>query len=608
MNISEKVKEIESFVVIQGHDKSKHTLTTMLNLPIVDPEYAMHDIYYKFKALSERNAFSIINLMDKIKTRHFDKETNFDPNSKDAYVEEINPERVSSYINSIYNQWINIAERNDVKLNPSIYKEKEAIIKEFNEFAQHFEDYRLFINKYKILEPLYIQNKHNADEEPFFRSEMDKLADEYSNLLTHETARIFFSNQTLYGGDMKDCFIPQLFTRLSASIEEVKSEIKQQCPQAIATMATKFVMSQSESASDIANFLATKNIEENIKIQVQLTASQQISGVIVFTDGSMAVRNRNDLYRDVGIEQSEQVMHDLIKSTIDYKFRKKPMLGKILKEKFDEDCSFFNEVDVVMNTYLDNEAILKNMKFDFNIISDKSFEEFDDAMNSSLNDYKIYRYANSILSNKYKDLLTDKALESFKILYESEITASTLQNLIGKKLAAIQSSSEFEKYLDKVVNQFNGFTPEALTTKLESLNITPLLTDNDVYVFEVKSFEESKALGSVSWCIARNQHYFDNYTSNEKRQFFIYDFNQNDKSNESMIGITLEKSGKFNTQHLKNDDYFSPNDLLKDIQKRLILKEIEAYKLDDSMKKQLGIEEKPAEVDAFYKKNIKASI
>jgi hypothetical protein len=608
MNISENVSEIEKESILQKHNAGKYALSTMLNLPIADPEYVQHDIFYKFKAICERNAFSLLNLVDLSKSKKFDKVTPFDRNSRDAYIEEIIPAETLNYINNLYTQWTDIANKAGVKLSPEIQQDKESIINDFNEFAQHFEDYRTFVNKYRILEPLYIQNKYDTDEEPFFREELDNLFNEYSRLLTQETCQIFFYNQTNYGISQDDCFIPKLFVRINDSINQIKAEIKEQKPEAIASMATKFVLSQSSTLSEITNFLATKNIEDQIKTQVQLTASQSMSGVILFKDGSIAFKNRNGLYQDNSFIDISDITHELIKSTIDYKFRKKPTIGKLFIEKFEEDGGFFNSIDVVMNTYLDNETILKNMKFDLSLVIDKDFEALDDAMNASIRDYKIERYANTILSNKYKDLLTKDALESFKTLYDSKISEKELQNLIGKKLASIKTTEEFEKYLEKVINQFNGFNPEALTGKLAKMNIEPLLTENDIYVFEVKTFEESKALGSPSWCIARNDYHFNTYTSSEKRQFFIYDFNKSEKSNESMIGITLEKSGSFNTQHLKNDDYVSPTEFLKDIQKRLILKEVDQYRLDDVMKKNLGIEEPVVKPDSKNKKTIKASL
>jgi hypothetical protein len=608
MNISENVSEIEKESILQKHNAGKYALSTMLNLPIADPEYVQHDIFYKFKAICERNAFSLLNLVDLSKSKKFDKVTPFDRNSRDAYIEEIIPAETLNYINNLYTQWTDIANKAGVKLSPEIQQDKESIINDFNEFAQHFEDYRTFVNKYRILEPLYIQNKYDADEEPFFREELDNLFNEYSRLLTQETCQIFFYNQTNYGISQDECFIPKLFVRINDSINQIKAEIKEQKPEAIASMATKFVLSQSSTLSEITNFLATKNIEDQIKTQVQLTASQSMSGVILFKDGSIAFKNRNGLYQDNSFIDISDITHELIKSTIDYKFRKKPTIGKLFIEKFEEDGGFFNSIDVVMNTYLDNETILKNMKFDLSLVIDKDFEALDDAMNASIRDYKIERYANTLLSNKYKDLLTKDALESFKTLYDSKISEKELQSLIGKKLASIKTTEEFEKYLEKVINQFNGFNPEALTGKLAKMNIEPLLTENDIYVFEVKTFEESKALGSPSWCIARNDYHFNTYTSSEKRQFFIYDFNKSEKSNESMIGITLEKSGSFNTQHLKNDDYVSPTEFLKDIQKRLILKEVDQYRLDDVMKKNLGIEEPVVKPDSKNKKTIKASL
>ena len=607
MNISENINTIEREIAIQGHNAGKFTLSSMLQLPIADPKFVMYDIFYKYKELSERNAFSLLNLMQNIDKREFKKVTIFDKNSRHAYLEDINTVDGLNYINNVFNQWMDIAKNNNVTLSDTIQEDKDTLLKEFAEFSQHYEDYRTFVNKYKILEPLYIANKYDADEEPFFREELENLFSEYSNLLKQETCQIFFNNQTGYGISQEECFIPKLFVRLEDSINQIKTNIKEQAPEAIATMAGKFVIAQSSTGNEIANFLVTKNFEDTIKSQVVFTPSQQMSGVVLFNDGSIAFKNRNGVYQDNTGDDNDIIVHEMIKSAIDYTFRKKPAIGKILQSKFEEDSCFFNEINVVMNTYLDNEAILKNMKFDMSLLMDKSFEAIDDAMHASIRDYKIERYANKILSNKYKELLTPKALESFKTLYDTKVSESELQNLIGKKLASIKTTDEFEKYLEKVINQFNGFNPEALSHKLSGMKIEPLLTENDIYVFEVKTFEESKTLGSASWCIARNQHHFDTYTSNDKRQFFIYDFNQSEKSNESMIGITLEKSGVFNTQHLKNDDYVRPTELLKDIQKRLILKELDAYTLDDNMRTQLGLDE-PAVEDVKNKRTIKASL
>jgi len=55
-------------------------------------------------------------------------------------------------------------------------------------------------------------------------------------------------------------------------------------------------------------------------------------------------------------------------------------------------------------------------------------------------------------------------------------------------------------------------------------------------------------------CICSSVTYFNSYTSNESKQYFIFDFNKDKSSNESLIGITLDKEGNLNTAHLTNDE------------------------------------------------------
>jgi hypothetical protein len=185
--------------------------------------------------------------------------------------------------------------------------------------------------------------------------------------------------------------------------------------------------------------------------------------------------------------------------------------------------------------------------------------------------------------------MTPQALVVFKELYEAKVSSSELQDLVGKKLAAIETPEDFKNYIMKVWNGKNQFSAEHLQVKLDQAGITPLLSHNNVMVFEVKSFEESKKLGSPSWCISREEYHFSSYTKDDKKQFFIYDFSKTSSNKESMIGITLNKDGTFSNQHLKNDDFVEPTDFLRDIQKRLIVKEVDRYALTDEFRRELGI-------------------
>jgi hypothetical protein len=389
-----------------------------------------------------------------------------------------------------------------------------------------------------------------------------------------DTALFFHKNSVKgnYGKEVNQIEI--IFEQLETLSASMRDSINEQNPNVLATMAYKFIQDPSD---------------ESINKRIDFTASQKISSLVELKDGSLAVKYRNGEYTEVNLHDIERVTEELFESTIDYKLRKKPQLAKFMIGKFYEDKASFKSVDVVVETFLNNEQILKNAKFDFTPFIDKSFEAIDDAMHAKIHDYKIERYANSILSNKYKHFMTPQALVVFKELYEAKVSSSELQDLVGKKLAAIETPEEFKNYIMKVLNGKNQFSAEHLQVKLDQAGITPLLSHNNVMVFEVKSFEESKKLGSPSWCISREEYHFSSYTKDDKKQFFIYDFSKTSSNKESMIGITLNKNGTFSNQHLKNDDFVEPTDFLRDIQKRLIVKEVDRYALTDEFRRELGI-------------------
>src|SRR5690606_34900688 len=101
------------------------------------------------------------------------------------------------------------------------------------------------------------------------------------------------------------------------------------------------------------------------------------------------------------------------------------------------------------------------------------------------------------------------------------------------------TSDEFNAGLQKIIDSINNFDPDIISDKSKNLNINTLYKEDNVYVFKIDNFEQSKAIGSTSWCISRHEHYFDSYTENNAVQLFIFDFNKSSKDNKSMIGMTL---------------------------------------------------------------------
>lgn len=181
-------------------------------------------------------------------------------------------------------------------------------------------------------------------------------------------------------------------------------------------------------------------------------------------------------------------------------------------------------------------------------------------------------------------------MSSFKQLKEMNVTETELQNIIGKKIAAIKTPEELDAYLLKVVGQFTGFSHEAVSSKLERAGIKPVYDEGQVLVFPVKEYKDSKELGSPSWCIVRQESYFDTYTDYDKKQYFMYDFNKNEKDNDSLIGFTLTYDGDFHTQHLRNDDYLSVDDNLQNIADKIMFLDKDDFNL--SADKLESLEEK----------------
>lgn len=578
MTISETIQLFNNDVNSKKVDSYKYSYTGMLNLGVLEPEHHRDYLHDYICGVASSNMLFLKTYVD-----HFNADKIVDI-SGTILTSPHYPviENTLQYIDEIYSLWENIANNNGIKLDDKFAVDKQEIIDTFQEHVKTFERFSTFMNDYRKVYKSYNDSADNPNESSFYKEELHQIIKDYNDVLDMDTALYFHKNSVKrkYGKEWNQIGI--MFDKLETLSNSMRDSIIQQNPDVLATMAYKFTQDPSD---------------EFINKRIDFTASQKISSMVEFNDGSIAVKYRNGEYKEGRIKEIRSLTEELSESAIDYKLRKKPQLSKFMVGKFYEDGASFRSVDTVVDTFLNNEQILKNSKFDFTPFIDKSFEAIDDAMHAKIHEYKIERYANSILSNKYKHFMTPEALAVFKELYEADVSSSELQDLVGKKLATIETPQDFKNYIMKVWNGKNQFSEENLQVKLDAAGITPLLNQNDVVVFEVKNFEDSKKLGSPSWCISRNQHHFANYTADDKKQFFIYDFTKDSSSRASMIGITLHKNGTFSNQHLRNDDAVEPNDFLKDIQKRLILKEVDRYALTDEFRRELGISKEPPKID-----------
>jgi hypothetical protein len=163
--------------------------------------------------------------------------------------------------------------------------------------------------------------------------------------------------------------------------------------------------------------------------------------------------------------------------------------------------------------------------------------------------------------------------------------------------------------LKNVFQQLDGFTPENLERTINKFGIEPFYSKDNIIAFKIDKYEECKELGSPSWCIHREESYFNTYTNNDCRQFIIYDFEKDSKDVKSIIGFTTYQDGSLRTQHLKDDDYIEFNDKNSYLSE-IHLKAVETYIPEKLMSVELRdiiYPEKPEEIelDVSQKKSTK---
>lgn len=301
--------------------------------------------------------------------------------------------------------------------------------------------------------------------------------------------------------------------------------------------------------------------------------------LVVFEDNTCAVLVDGQEHFEVfaNINETKNLVKVGVLAYLKNILRKNPTISKVISTAFEKNIGRINEsteryydrpfqlgkILVSIGTYFQNENILKSSKFDFIETCNKliSFEKIDDKMNKIIREHKIKKYAESIVSSKYKHLYNKQSYKLFKELYDLKIDLKTVQEMIGKKLAAVESEDMFNTNIQNMINTFNDFNMEAMKIKAQSAKAKIISDNNEMLILEIANFEQSKSLGSGSWCISRNKTYFDQYTENGAKQYFIYDFKLSSKSMKSLVGITVTKEMTIKAAHTKSDSQLNDKNI-----------------------------------------------
>ena len=303
-------------------------------------------------------------------------------------------------------------------------------------------------------------------------------------------------------------------------------------------------------------------LEHGVAYQTTLELGKY-KDLFVFNDSSVLIQKRSGEFVEIVDNKAiSDLLDELIRESIRHEFNKNPQIAKQFIQMAGTHCSYFKVLTNLMETYKNNTAIIKLNNIDLlklykeqsnTGIDNRRIEAVDDYLHKVIKEHKVKQLAHSISSNKYNHLYNDESYKTIEKIYDLSLKRNIFQQHIGKKLAAYKTPEEFNEALKLFYRSFNDFAKGSVLNKAENADVEVLVEQDDLLILKIHSFEESKALGSTSWCISRDEIYFNSYTSNGKEQYFIYDFTYDAEECESMIGITLDR-GSYSTAHYRDDE------------------------------------------------------
>jgi len=242
----------------------------------------------------------------------------------------------------------------------------------------------------------------------------------------------------------------------------------------------------------------------------------------------------------------------------------------------------------------------KNIDFYANVVSTdedprRGFEVLIDDITRAIDAKITKKWVDELYSNhkaeyvNSSDVIKEKISAIAKAFDELGMEDGTKNNDANKKLQGLfwiklkrykekplvevmQGASSYIKAAN--VNSISKFLQKVQDTNIKYgvLNGAEVIYDeNNVLIIEVKSYQTNKELNSnTSHCIASQPSQWENYVSgdsNFNKQYYIYNYNLDPSDNKSVIGITIESTGRIRACHIKNDSGFS--DGIRDYMRRL---------------------------------------
>lgn len=455
-------------------------------------------------------------------------------------------------------------------------------------------DYSIYLDKFKDFEIEIINNKNLIelkkileDKKNFIENFKDILFNENSNIddikkfivknyniLKENDSLIYQSNFKNYLNELNDRFI---IVADNLCKDLLNNKV------VISGMANHhYAYSKGIKGSDYNMFeFLNKFIKDDNNFY-------GVHGVSCFEDDTLIIEKKLNEFEVLNSKKEKLDFKNKICSKfLRNKYNKNPNICKEFIEIIESNKHFnvsksFELFELYFNNiaiFKKNEIYIKDIVLNNDIFKyDKKIENAYDILTYQLREHEINKVIKNITSNKNIDLFDSENRKIVGEIINQKIKNKYIEEYIGKKIAKYKTPEELNLGLNRLLNMF-GDNYDGVMNKVENYDVDIFKNENNILILNIENFEQSKNIGSPSWCISTQLSYFESYVDKEEgqKQYFIYDFNKNLNDPLSLVGLTVDKNNNFIASHMKNDDELFDKD-------EIVLKYLKMLKTPESKK------------------------
>ena len=200
---------------------------------------------------------------------------------------------------------------------------------------------------------------------------------------------------------------------------------------------------------------------------------------------------------------------------------------------------------------------------------DKSIDTFEtaeslgDYLTKTMYDRKTKQVLKS-LPSRARRLVTDKLID---LIFNFPQYIVNIKDFYSKKGGRYKTNDKLYNDTESLINNLSGgWSVESIKYNEEEL----VYKDITTLILHISDYSRSCDLGSQHWCISTDESMWDGYTSDFKKQYFIYDFSKSPSDKKSMIGVTIDLSGSISACHYKDDSEGDKKEILNEYGQYLI--------------------------------------